>query len=362
VTERPDERLEVVPDRRFRSEDVSDYDPSPHSWRPIELVAEDGTEPPPPEPPSTGGLLYAGKRHVFVGEPDSGKTWLALALAVEEVERGNVVVFVDADGNGGGVVLERLRALGLTDGQIRGHVRYIAPVEPMLDPPVLADVERMVAEEPITLVVGDSVDALLALHDLDPNSTVDCERFYRQIVERWGAHGAKVLLLDHVVKNRDQRGRFAIGSQRKIGRAEVVLGLEVATPFTRGGRGEVRVRTYKDRPGYLARPDLGKVVFASDAESGRVTWELRPAADQEGVPFRPTVLMERVSRYVEAHVAEEELSRGQIEKDVGGKAKYVRRAIDVLAEEGYVEERPGPRGARLIASVGPYREEDDETL
>jgi hypothetical protein len=345
-----------VPGERFVSEDVAAF---AHSWRPVELVAEDGTEPPPPEPPSIGGLLYARKRHVFVGEPDSGKTWLALALAVEEAERGNVVVFVDADGNGGGVVLERLRALGLTDGQVRRHVRYLAPVEPMLDPPILADVERMIAGEPITLVVGDSTDALLALHGLDPNATVDCERFYRRIVEPWGAHGAAVLLLDHVVKNRDQRGRFAIGSQRKTGRAEVVLGLEVATPLTRGGRGVVRITTYKDRPGYLARPKLGEVVLDSDAETGRVSWTLRPAADQEGLDFRPTCLMERVSRYVEARVREEELTRGQIEKDVQGKADALRRAIDVLTEEGYVEERRGPRGARLITSVRPYREEDE---
>jgi hypothetical protein len=37
------------------------------------------------------------------------------------------------------------------------------------------------------------------------------------------------------------------------------------------------------------------------------------------------------------------------------------RAIDVLLEEGYADEQPGPRNARLIASLKPYREADDTT-
>jgi AAA domain len=328
-----------------------------HSWEPVDLLTIESTS----SPPTIGGLLYPGKRHVLVGEPDAGKSWLAIALCVAEIEKGNVAVYIDADGNGGDVMLERLRALGLSDGQVRSCVHFLRPDEPMLDPTILADVEQMLREEPpVTLVVGDSMDALLYLHSLDPNSTIECERFYHEVVDRWIAHGAAALLLDHGVKNREQRGRFAIGSQRKTGRAEVVLGLEIATPFKRGERGVARLVTHKDRPGYHARPKLGELELTSDPESGRVTWAIRPASEQEGVPFRPTFLMGRISEYVEAHLPEEELTVGQTLKAVKGKDAAKRRAIELLVEDGYLEERSGSRNARLITSLRPYREEDDD--
>jgi hypothetical protein len=82
-------------------------------------------------------------------------------------------------------MLERPRALALTNERIRRQVRFIEPIEPMLDPRILDDVEQLLAEEPaVTLVVGDAVDELLSLHGLDPNSTLECERFYRDVVER----------------------------------------------------------------------------------------------------------------------------------------------------------------------------------
>src|SRR2546429_403075 len=40
-------------------------------------------------------LLYAGKRHWFQGEPESGKTWAALVACKEQLNVGNVVVYVD---------------------------------------------------------------------------------------------------------------------------------------------------------------------------------------------------------------------------------------------------------------------------
>jgi hypothetical protein len=38
----------------------------------------------------------------------------------------------------------------------------------------------------------------------------------------------------------------------------------------------------------------------------------------------------------------------------------VRLAIDVLLADGYLAEEPGPRGARSLRSVGPYREADEQ--
>jgi len=66
--------------------------------------------------------------------------------------------------------------------------------------------------------------------------------------------------------------------------------------------------------------------------------------------------MERVSRHLE--LLGEPASRTTIEETVTGKVEYLRVAMDVLVREGYVEEIPGARRARLLVSAQPFREND----
>ena len=70
--------------------------------------------------------------------------------------------------------------------------------------------------------------------------------------------------------------------------------------------------------------------------------------------------MEKVSRYVEAHVPEERPSRTAVEEAVTGKGAYVRKAIDVLVAEGYLEETAGPRRTRFLTSLEPFREAPED--
>jgi hypothetical protein len=96
-----------------------------HSWRPVDLIA---TANEPPEPPSLGGIVYPGRRHVFSGEPESLKSFCALVLCVEEMLAGRSVVYVDFE-MGRRDVLERLRALGATDELIAERFIYLEPGE-----------------------------------------------------------------------------------------------------------------------------------------------------------------------------------------------------------------------------------------
>jgi hypothetical protein len=83
-------------------------------------------------------------------------------------------------------------------------------------------------------------------------------------------------------------------------------------------------------------------------------WSIRSVNDV-GDAFRPTHLMAKVSVYVSAHVGELP-SRNQVEESVKGRREFVRQAIDALLEEGYLHESDGPRNARLLRSVQPFRE------
>ena len=327
-----------------------------HSWKPIDLVRLELDSPP---PPTTLGLIYPGRRHVFSGEPETLKTWAALVACAEEILAERTAVYVDLE-NGAATMLDRLRAVALPDEAIRRGFLYLVPEEPLTEATVLADVETLLASKRPALVVFDSFTGTLALHGLDPNSGVDVERFYRTVVGPLQASGAAVVLLDHLTKDREKRGKFSIGSERKLGGADVHLGFEVVRPFGRGKTGLVRIITHKDRPGHLPRPRAAELELASHPETGAITWTARPAEHPDAEhPFRPTRLMEKVSRYVAAHGTEERPSRNAVEEAVTGKRDYVRQAIDLLVAEGFLEEQEGPRGARQLRSVKPYAEPDD---
>jgi hypothetical protein len=323
-----------------------------HSWTPIDLVSL-GDEP--PEPPTLGGLAYPGRRHVFSGEPEALKSWLTLVLSAEEMRAGRSVVYIDLE-MGPRDTLARLRNLQLRDADISAHFIYLNPHEPLK--PALGDVETLLIQRRPSLVVIDAFAGALALHGLDGLKSADVERFYRDVVDPLRAHGAAVVILDHLPKAIEGRGKWAIGSERKIGACDVHLGLEMLQPFGRGRTGRAKIVTHKDRPGYLPRPKAGELELVSDEESELITWQIRLAErEQSPEPFRPTCLMKRVSEYLEAQA--EPVSRNVVEQNIKGKAAGKRLAMDILIADGYLEQSPGPFGAHLLRSVRPYRESDE---
>ena len=73
--------------------------------------------------------------------------------------------------------------------------------------------------------------------------------------------------------------------------------------------------------------------------------------------WRPTGLMQRVSTYVAENPG---CTQRDMERDLPGKAKWIRAARDVLVTEGFVTREPGPRKSWLHHSVIPYREAEDD--
>jgi hypothetical protein len=104
--------------------------------------------------------------------------------------------------------------------------------------------KAVIADHPPSLVVFDAFAGLLDLHNLDGNKTGDVERGYRAIIEPWRANGAATIVIDHVVKARGDRGRFAAGSERKLGAVDVHIGLETIEPFGRGRSGRAKVTVH----------------------------------------------------------------------------------------------------------------------
>jgi hypothetical protein len=147
-----------------------------------------------------------------------------------------------------------------------------------------------------------------------------------------------------------------IGSERKVGGADVHLGFEADQALRRGGHGYYRILTRKDRLGHLLRPTAAKLELVSDPETHAITWKLtEPTGVDAASAWRPTFLMERVSQYLELNP--DGVARNKIET-LKGSAERLRQALDFLVIDGYANEESGPRGARLFTSIRPFRERD----
>jgi hypothetical protein len=205
--------------------------PPAHSWQPIDLVAAAAD---PPEPPTIGGLLYPGKRTLLSGETESLKTWLGLILAKAEMDAGYSVAWADLDGMGRGEILARLRGIGAEDVDITRLFVFYEPDDSLVDL-ALADVLAEIAERQVRLFVIDAFNSMLNLHGLNPGDGVDIETFWREIAQPICNAGAAPTLIDHVTKNPESRGKYAIGSERKASGAHVRL-QAVAGLHARGHR------------------------------------------------------------------------------------------------------------------------------
>jgi hypothetical protein len=297
-------------------------------------------------------LLYRGKRHLLAGEPEAGKGWIAMRACAGRIALGEPVLYLDFE-DSEETAVERLRALGVTDALILESFFYVRPEGPLdLDPVSIAP--------DATLAIVDGLTEAMQMLGLSPYDNADVAAFYAKVPRPLADARMAVLGLDHVVKDRENRGRWAIGAQHKMAGSDVCFSLEAIRPFGRGLTGGLsRLTLTKDRPGFLrqhaaGRSRLGDVHLDSDGE--HVSVRIEPAQDTSETGFRYTVYMERVSRYLEIRG---EQTKNAIETDVTGKAEYIRAALVTLEAEGFITSRDGLRGSTLFAPTKPYRESDE---
>lgn len=368
----------TVPDAQSPTVDAAQLDPElASSWLPVNLDGVlDGTHEPEqasllPRSDSVG-LLYPGRMHSFHGESESGKSLAAQAETARVLADGGAVLYVDFESDHAAVV-GRLLALGAPREAVRHRLDYVRP-----DASLRALRDREAFAQLLTrryvLAVVDGVTEALAL--LSPDEGTPEERVVewvrtlpRRIARRTGA---AVVQVDHVTKSTDARGRFALGSQHKMNAIDgAAYTVEVVEPLGLGLRGVIALRVAKDRPGTV-RPHCGAWrksdrtqeaarVIVDATTPGRSVVTVEPPATRVGhdhddkvSTFRPTLLMERVSRYLEGML--EPVSGRAVTDNVQGKAPAIRTALDVLVDEGKATRTPGPRGSYLHASVEPYRQ------
>lgn len=341
------------------------------SWSPVDLGpyvrGEQVHEPPVLVERSDGrAILYPRRLTWLSGPPESVKTWFALIACIEAMTMAQNVVYIDFEGDPAEIV-ERLRALGASDAMILDLFHYIRPYDPLTAQTAKLVLAIAEASHPFVSII-DGVNDAMGASGLDFKDSTD---FYKW----WGMFGDKLfnltsgptMAIDHVVKDTEQRKQYASGTGQKLAKVDVHLGFDVVKDFGRGLTGLAEIHLHKDRAGHLRaiaeKKLLGKLVLTSHPD-GHITWEIDPPAqriDTQGEPitFRPTVLMERISRHMEKIQAPQ--TQRSIREQVPGDNNAMKTAIAILAEEGYLV-GDMTKTYPTYRSIKPYRERSESGL
>jgi hypothetical protein len=352
----------VIPDVRQLTEPA----PPRRPWEPVDLGPVLSGQYAPPmltvgARADGPGLFYPGRVHSLASESEAGKTWLALAAVRHELDKGNAAVYLDFEDDEGGVV-GRLLALGAKPADIASRFAYLRPDAPVTEGENRSDLVHALDDLDPTLAVIDGVTEAMSLHGLELRDNGEVAEFGKLLPRFIAGHGPAVVTLDHVTKDREGRGRYALGAQHKLaGLNGAAYVLENRQPFGIGVTGRSSVFVAKDRPGQLRRhalPGRGGLAWFADlvvdsTAAELVDASLDPPAENDG-PFRPTVLMGRVADAL-TRAAEPLTTRGVLDR-VTGKQDAIRHALACLIDDGYVAVETGPRSARLHRLARPYPE------
>lgn len=353
----------------------------PPSWGKVDLTTYlDGTYTPPVPTVFTRGdgksLFYRGLTHSCHGESESGKSLMLQIEAAKLLSAGEFVLFIDFESDPGSVV-GRLREFGATIEDIRERFDYRQPEVRPRNARELAEWDDMMAGS-YSLAVIDGVTVALGVFGYSTNDNDEVTKWAKEMPERIAKEtGAAVVLVDHVSKSADTRGRFQIGAQAKTstltGASYVV---EPTKPLGRGLSGEVHLRVAKDRAGAVRpvsgpmrasdRTQLAAVVTVDSTGPSPVVTiappdklaSETPGGVEETGPFRPTTLMERASKVLED--SDKSLSKTALAQATGGKTETTKYAVQVLADEGYIAGDDSTYTKYTV--VTPYREDSDPVL
>lgn len=244
-------------------EDVNDEPRT--SWAPIDLSHLVGGYTPEPARwlrRSDGlALVYPGRVHWLIGESEALKSWIMMIAGIEAIAAGGRFAYVDFEDDEV-TFFERMSGLGVAEDVLADldRVRYLRPEEGVVAPegktsPAGLDFAELARWEP-DVVALDGVAAGMSLDGLDPNSNSDVAGWMRAVPRPLARAGAAVIASDHVTKNREGRGRYAIGAVHKLnGLDGAAYTAECLKPLGRAFldpvEGLTRLTVVKDRRGHV---------------------------------------------------------------------------------------------------------------
>lgn len=252
------------------SKDLDPLDARPSSWSPVDLEPYLTGKLKVPDPEvcrrNDGAcLMYRGRVNMLFGSSESAKSWIAMAICLQEIEAGGRALYLDFEDEPV-QTLNRLRLLGAVDDDLRAQFSYIRPEGP------LADMQRNKwgKDQPTKsgefaqdqfdmalqsldpdIIVADGMTALYGLHGLDANDAVSTDVITSWLKRLTRNGRSTVIIIDHQAKSAE-KGSMPLGSQHKVAMVQGTL-LQVwpiRQPMP-GDVGEMELVVLKDRPGQV---------------------------------------------------------------------------------------------------------------
>jgi hypothetical protein len=288
------------------------------------------------------GLIYQGRVHSFYGESESGKSWLAQIATAELLKSDKKVTYIDFESDASDVI-GRMKSLGVSRANVLQYLTYIRPegARDANDPYW----KEILQPDSAVLVVIDGVTESLTMwggETKDNDKITQWMRIFPRTVAT--ASGAAVVLIDHITKNAETRGRFAIGGQAKLatidGAAFLVEPIEGLAP---GKIGRLTVRVTKDRPGFV-RKSAGMyrksdrtqeaAVIVIDSTKVQMGYIIQPPTDEDDLKENIEIGKRReIVEFVHNHGG---CSRRDINRGVKGDDGLKKDRTDDLIDEGFI--------------------------
>jgi hypothetical protein len=221
------------------------------------------------------GRLYLGQVHLLAGEPEAGKTTLALWWALDVVRADGNVVVLDEE-SGARQVARRLAALGAQPEDASAIQYHEFPARDLVYWQRTAEAFAETGEDDPAagvpnLIIVDSAAAAMVRAKLDENSNADATTLWSHFITMARSPlRPAVVIIDHVAKAQPD-GRYSRGASAKLAHSDVMYRLDQVRPFSREEDGALRLVVTKDREGCLRRHARLRVTvtpaitFAEDA-------------------------------------------------------------------------------------------------
>jgi hypothetical protein len=305
------------------------------------------------------GLIYTGRVHSIYGESESGKSWVAQIASAECLKSDKKVIYIDFESDASDVV-GRMKSLGVSRANLLQYFTYIRPDGPRDadDPYWQAILESGSAE----LIIIDGVTESLTMwggETKDNDAITRWMRIFPRTVAT--ASGAAVVLIDHITKNAETRGRFAIGGQAKLatidGAAYLVEPLEALAP---GRVGSLTMRVTKDRPGYIRKiagmwrksdRTQEAAVFVIDSTRPLMQYSITvPLLEDELESNKEFKKSKEIVEFIHNHPG---CTRRLIQEGVAGSKEAIGERISDLITGGWIDNKGNDRSFILyITDIG----------